>query len=284
MLLGSAQVRFVDARLQVDVARDLILLAAFEDSAVPVDWQKSREAGFTLDELEREPVEKAVFGPLPAEAVKAKSYAAWSRDLVSYLYGTQTLQLFKSPGLGLASRPEESERDFQARLQQAAREERDRGVEKLRTAYAPRMAALEERIRRAEQTAERERQQASQQKMQAAISLGSTLLGAFLGRKAVSAASMGRASSTLRAGQRTWKETQDVARAQETVGALQQQLADLEAQFSADVQAVESAVAATGALEVLPVKLKKVNIAVRLVAPVWLPNWRDSQGNVQAAS
>ena len=284
MLLGAAQVRFVEAAAQVDCPRDLVLLTGIEAGAVAVDWQNSTEAGFALDELEREPAEDALFGSLPAEAAKARSCAAWSRDLVAWLYGNQTLELLRSPSLGETSRPGESERDFRVRLQQAGREKRDGNVEKLRRAYAPKMAALEERIRRGEQAAERERQQASQQKMQAAISVGATLLGAFLGRKAVSTSTMGRAATATRAGSRAWKETQDVARAVETVEALRQQLADLEAQFAAETQALQLAFSpATETFDTVSVKLKKTNIAVRLVALSWMPHWQDSQGNVQPA-
>ena len=283
-VLGAAQVRFADATAHVDYPRDLIRMTEIEAGAVAVDWQNSTEPGFTLDELEREPAEDALFSALPAEAAKARSYAAWGRDLVAWLYGGQTLELFKSSSLGETSQPEESERDFRVRLQQAGRENRDASVEKLRRAYTPKMAALEERIRRAEQAAERERQQASQQKMQAAVSIGATLLGAFLGRKAVSTATMGRAATAARAGSRTWKETQDVGRAVETVEALKEQLSDLEAQFRAETQAIESTLnPATEMFDKVAVKLKKTNIAVRLVALCWMPNWKDSQGNIQPA-
>jgi len=284
MLLGSAHFRFVDAKAQVDCPRDLSLLTAVEAGAVAVEWQNSTEAGFGLDELEREPAADALFGPLPAEAAKGKSYAAWGHDLVEWLYGSQTLELFRSPSLGETSRPGESERDFRVRLQQVAREKRDGNMEKLRRAYAPKMAALEERTRRAEQAVEREREQASQQKMQAAVSIGATLLGAFLGRKAVSTATMGRAATAARAGSRTWKETQDVARAVETVEALKQQLADLEAQFAVETQALELALSpATDAFDPVSVRLKKANINVRLVALCWTPHWQNSQGNIQPA-
>jgi hypothetical protein len=186
--------------------------------------------------------------------------------------------------LGETSKPGESERDFRLRLQQVGREKRDESVEKLRKAYAPKTAALEERIRRAEQAAEREREQAGQQKMQTAISVGATLLGAFLGRKAVSTATMGRAATAARAGSRILKETQDVARAGETVEALREQLADLEAQFTAEMQALESTLSpATETFDTVSVKLKKTNITVRLVALSWLPHWQDSQGNVRPA-
>ena len=284
MLLGSAQVRFVDAKAQVDCPRDLVLFTPIEAGAVAVDWQNSTEAALALDELEREPAEDAPFGSLIAEASKARSYATWSRELVAWLYGSQTLDLFKSPSLGETSRPGESERDFRARLQQAGREKRDENVEKLRKAYAPKTAAIEERIRRAEQAAEREREQATQQKMQTAISIGATLLGAFLGRKAVSTATMGRAATAARAGSRILKETQDVARAGETVETLQQQVVDLESQFTAEMQALESALSpATETFDTVSVKLKKTNITVRLVALCWLPHWQDSAGNVRPA-
>ena len=283
-LLGSAQVRFTDTKSQVDSSRDLALLAPLVSGPIPVDWQNGSEAGFGLDELEKEPAGDALFQPLIAEAAKAKSYAAWSRDFSTWLYGSQTLELFKSPSLGETSQPGESERDFRLRLQQAGREKRDASVEKLRKTYAPKVTALEERIRRAEQAEEREKEQAKQQKMQTAISVGATLLGAFLGRKAVSTATMGRAATAARSGSRILKETQDVARAAETVEALKKQLSDLEAQFTAETQALEEAVSpSTEQFETVVVKLKKTNIAVRLVSLCWIPHWRDSQGNLRPA-
>ena len=283
-LLGAAAVRFVNKAARVDYPRELVQLADIDEGAVTVDWQNSTEAAFELDEVEREPAEDAVFGPLPAEATKTRSYAAWSRNLVTWLYGNQTLELLKSQSLKETSQPGESERDFRVRLQQAGREKRDENVEKLRRAYAPKIAVLEERIRRAEQAAEREREQASQQKMQTAVSIGATLLGAFLGRKAVSTSTMGRAATAARAGTRAWKEAQDVTRAVETVEALRQQLSDLEAQFAAEAQALELAMGpATETFDTVAVKLKKSNITVRLVALCWMPHWKDSQGNVQPA-
>ncbi|MEN6601622.1 MAG: DUF87 domain-containing protein [Bryobacteraceae bacterium] len=284
MLLGSAQMRFVDAKAKVDYPKDLTLLTAIGAGAVAVDWQSSEEAQFTAENLERDPAEDASFGELPADAAKAKSYAAWSKNFGTWLYGSQTLELLKSPSLGEVSQPGEPERDFRARLQLAGREKRDETVEKLRNTYAPKMAALEERIRRAEQAVEREREQASAQKMQTAISVGATLLGAFLGRKAISTSTMGRAATAARAGSRAWKESQDVARAGETVEAMKQQLSDLETQFNSERQAIEAAMSpAAEVFEPVPVKLKRTNIQVRLVALVWMPHWEDSNGNLQPA-
>ena len=279
MLLGSAKVYFSDAKAKVDAERAIRRLARITEGALTVNWQEAQTLEFDESDLEKEPQAAADFIALPPAAGKAKSYDAWKRALSDDLYRSQSLELFRSPNLGLLSQPDEPERDFRIRLQQMAREERDRQVEALRKKYAPKVAALQDRIRRAQQTVERETQQAQQAKMQAAVSFGATLLGAFLGRKAVSAATLGRATTAVRGVGRSMKESQDIARAGETVEAMQQQLADLEAQLQAETSALEvSTDPAAEKLEPITLKPKKTNISIALLTLAWAPYWRESGG------
>ena len=74
-------------------------------------------------------------------------------------------------------------------------------------------AALDEKARRAEQAVVRESEQATQSQVQVAVSLGATILGALLGRKAVSTSTVGRATTTVRGAGRAMKERQDIDRA-----------------------------------------------------------------------
>jgi hypothetical protein len=170
------------------------------------------------------------------------------------------------------SRPDEVERDFRARLQHAAREARDRSIDALRTKYAPKQAALEERLRRAREAHARESEQATGQKLQTAISFGATVLGALLGRKAASVGTVGRATTTMRGAGRVLKETRDVERAGQSVEALEEQRRQLEDAFLAESKAVEAA-ADVGAepLEILALRAKRSDIDVKLVALVWMP-------------
>ena len=126
-----------------------------------------------------------------------------------------------------------------------------------------------------------ERQQAESRssQMQAAISVGASILGAFLGRKTVSATNIGRATTAIRGAGRAIKESKDVGQAEENVAALQQQLADLEAQFKTETDALAAATDPLNEkLETLSLKPTKANIAVKLVALAWTPHWRDSGG------
>jgi hypothetical protein len=283
-LFGCSKVYYSDPKKGVDTEQSVSYLAQVGDGPVSVDWQQASPVDLVESDLEKTPAHEAVYEAVPSEASKPKSYDNWKRLLADALYRSQKLDLFLSPGLEQLSKPGESERDFRVRLQQAAREERDQRVEKLRQKYSPKTAALQERIRRAQQAVDREAAQASQQKLQTAISFGATLLGAFMGRKTLSASNIGRATTAMRGVSRSMKESQDVARAGETVEALQQQLADLEAQFQAESQALETSVDPMAEkFETITVKPKKTNISITLVALAWLPHWQDPSGGLTSA-
>ncbi|HEY6148405.1 MAG TPA: ATP-binding protein, partial [Thermoanaerobaculia bacterium] len=155
MALGAAQVHYSDAAAGADSDEDALALAALTDGPEPVRWEEAQAAPIALADLEREPAPSAVFEALPAPAATPKSWEGWGRDFAAWLFRTRKRDLFKSPSTGEVSKPGESERDFRARLQQKAREERDAVAETLRSRYAARLDALAEKKRRAEQAVAR---------------------------------------------------------------------------------------------------------------------------------
>jgi hypothetical protein len=181
-LLGCAKVYFADAKSGANQEQSLCLLAPLSDELVAADWSTAEEADVDPADLESEPQPGAAFAPLPSAASKAKNYEAWKKQFAESLYRGRSVDLFRCGELKLSSNPGEGERDFRVRLQQAARESRDAAKEELRQRYAPKLAALQERRRRAEQAVQREQEQASASKWNTAISVGTTILGAFLGR------------------------------------------------------------------------------------------------------
>ncbi|MGH7349820.1 MAG: ATP-binding protein, partial [Candidatus Rokuibacteriota bacterium] len=284
MLFGSAQVRVADTRSKIDVSRDVAFLTPITTEAVLVSWDQAAPVGFTSSDLTPAPEGEAAFAELPPPAGKKKSYDGWSKDFSGWLLRSQRIELLRSPSLKVVSRPEESERDFRVRLQESTHQARDQAAEKLRQKYAPKIAALEERRRRAEQAVAREGEQARQQGLQTAISVGATILGAFLGRKAVNVGTIGRATTAARGAGRVFKETQDVGRARETVAAMDEAIARLDEQFKAEAEALgASADPLTEELETLALKPTRQNVSVRLVALAWAPCWRDPAGALTPA-
>lgn len=284
MLLGGAQVRFSDSKAGVDVTQDVTVLAPIAEGAVPVDWDHATEAAVALSDLEQAPAEGAQFASLPVAAGKAKSYEAWGKDFSGWLFRNGKVDLLRSPGTKEVSRPGESERDFRVRLQQSGREQRDAQLESLRQKYAPKMTALQGRIRRAQQMVERQQIESRTSQLQAAISVGATILGAFMGRKSISATTIGKATTAIRGAGRAIKESQDVGQAQENRETLQQQLSDLEAQFKTETDALIASIdPLTEKPETVSLKPTKNNITVKLVVLAWVPEWQDAGGQCTAA-
>ncbi|TKB94678.1 MAG: ATP-binding protein [Nitrospira sp.] len=279
MLLGTAQVRVSDSKTGVDVAQDVTVLTPISDGAVAVNWDQAVEAGVALADLESAPSDSAQFGAVPSVASKAKIYETWSKDFSGWLFRNQKVDLFKSPSTKEVSKPGESERDFRVRLQQSGREARDTQSDSLRQKYTPKIAALQDRIRRAGQMVERQQAESRSSQMQAAISVGASILGAFLGRKTVSASNIGRATTAIRGAGRAIKESKDVGQAEENVSALQQQLTDLESQFKMETDALAASTDPLNEkLDTVSLKPTKSNISVKLVALAWTPHWRDGKG------
>ena len=271
-LYARATVRFADTKRGVDVTRTVTRIVPFGSGAVVVDWDAAEEADVPAEDLETTPEHPPYFAPLPAAAAKAASYQAWLRDYSRWLYQTQELTLLSDEATGLASKPDESEAEFRARVQLAVREERDAEKEKLRRKYAPKTATMLEKIRRAEDAVKREEEQASQTKLQTTVSIGSSILGALLGRKVISAGNIGRATTAARGMGRNMKEAGDIKRAQENVDALKAQLANLEGELEAELAGQEAAApSATRTFASVTIKPKKTHIAAERVVLVWNP-------------
>jgi len=284
MLLGHAQVHFADVKSGVDVVEESTYIAPITDDPIPVDWNNGVLASFDIADLEKSASEAGEFMSLPPAASNPKSYDVWNREFADWLYRNQKLELLKSPTFKVLSKPGESERDFRVRLQQTVREQRDEAIERAKQRYAAKLAALEEKVRRAQQAVEREAEQARQQKMQTAISAGATLLSAFMGRKALSYSSLSRGTTTVRSAGRIMKEAQDVQRAKETLATYQQQFQELENEFRAEMQQLQLKIdPLSEELETVTLRPAKKDISVKLVALVWVPGWQAPDGSLVPA-
>jgi hypothetical protein len=269
MIYGLGEVQYSGRQIQRRP-----FLAEINENSLAISWDEAQPAEFDETQLEKEPPANAQFAPLSAAACKPDNYKVWSRDFSNFLFRTSQADLYRSSEFTITSNPGESESDFRVRVSQLAREKRDKTSEALRQKYGPKIAALQDRIRRAEQRVEKEKSDVKQAGLQTVVSLGATLLNAFMGRKAFSAGTIGRASSTMRSGMKTVKEQSDIAAASENLEALQSQKADLESEFNAELEAISgSADPMLQKIESVALRPKKTDVNVRLVSLVWLPQW-----------
>jgi len=283
-LLGTADLHFANARVGVDSWETVAYVAPLKERAGVNVWKEAERLDTAEPELVHEPDEAAEFGKLPTGASKQSSYKSWEKAFKTHLYQSNGIDLPRCPSLKLAGEPGETEANFRVRVMEAAREKRDAELEKLRKRYAPKLATLQDRIRRAEEKVGREKSQYNQQKMQTAISVGATVLGALLGRKVASVSTVGRATTSARGLGRAAREKGDIARARRDLEALHQKLGDLEAEFQAEAtQLAERTDPAAFEITTTVVRPRKTDINVRNFCLAWLPHWLTEDGIAEAA-
>ncbi len=267
-LYAAAKLHHVDAKAKLDFWRELHLLAPFTEGAGP-EWEKA-----TILErapaLRDRPLGEASFESLPAEASRAKSYLRWGKELESTLYRTGALAMFRCAPLKSVSTPGESEGNFRVRVRHASRERRDAAVEALRKKYADRFRRIDEEERRVEERIAREEAQYQRSKVDTALSMGATIFGALLGRKAVSVGTLGRATTTARGVGRAQKEKGDVERAAETLESVRRKRSDLEFEVRQEIERISADESDEMAVERFDVAPRKADIAVEGPVLVWV--------------
>ncbi len=274
-VIGVSKLHFVDAKAGVDTWVTRTLIAPIGEDGF-AEWEGARVEGDVKGALDRQPLSGAAFSAVPAGATRKQSASQWQKSLEAHLYQNVALELFACPSLKLTSKPDETEGDFTARISQTMRERRDAEVEKLKAKYSTRIQTLTDRVRRAEEKVAREKAQASQQKFSTALGVGATILGALLGRRAVSTGNVSRATSTLKSASKIGKEAADVERAGESLETTKQRLADLEQQFNDEVAALQGTLDPSAvAVERARISPRKSDIAIGAVGLCWTP-WRKS--------
>ena len=141
----------------------------------------------------------------------------------------------------------------------------------MRKKYAPKQAALAERLRRAEQAVERETAAGVRSEdADRGVGWRDDLLGALFGRKAVTG-TIGRATTAARGVGRSMKEASDIKRASESVESVKAAIAALDGEIAEDVAALSARIEHDAPLEQVSIAPKRGQIEVQFVALAWMP-------------
>jgi len=221
-------------------------------------------------EREKSPDSEAAFAAMPAELAKPKTYSALATALKDHIYRNHVLKLFKYAPMKIVSKPGESEGDFRVRVAAKVAEQRDAQVDVLRAKYAGKRKSLEDKALRAQQKLDREKAQASSKMMDAAISIGSTIFGSIMGRKAISSSTLSKAATAAKTATKVAGQKQDVAHAEESLEVIMAQITELDTQLDSEIETLKaSANPQLLELDTVEFSPKKSDIQVDRVALYW---------------
>lgn len=269
-LLGEAKLHFIQTAGGIDLWEKVALIADINDTLPDEPWQSAEMLVEEAPEREKTPDDEAGFSPMPGDLAKPKTYSVLATGLKDHLYRNHTLKLFKHAPLKLLSNPGESEGDFRVRAAAKVSEQRDEEIEKLRAKFATKRKTLEDKQMRAQQKVDREKSQAQTKMMDAAISIGTTIFGSLMGRKTISATTIGKAATAAKTATKVATQKQDVAHAEESLESINQQMVELDAQIEAEIETLRSSAnPANLEIESIEISPKKTEIQVDRVALFW---------------
>ncbi len=138
--LAAGTVSFVNTKYGVDETHNFQRLAFVTDGLGDSPWDEGEALPVSLRDLRKEPdavsgIAGVYFAPIPEAARSATALKKLQSDLSDWLYRNERFDVRVHPELGLAQKSGESEGEYVARLQHAAREQRDSEVDKLRATY-----------------------------------------------------------------------------------------------------------------------------------------------------
>ena len=283
-LIAGGDIAFTSARYNVEDERSVLHTVEFDTGPVAIDWDNAEALDCEMADLEKKGEEGATYADCPAAADNARAYAGWGKDYKRWLRQNENVTLYRSKRFKLTSSAGETEGDFRARLQDAASEKRDLEIAKLRKRYGSKVATLENRLMRAEQTVAVQKEQSTKKKLDTAISFGTAILGAVLGRKRITATSASKVGTAIKTAGSARKEAADVERAKQTAAKVRADIEALNEKLESEVAELDTAFdAQTEELDEVIVRAKSTDIHVAVTGLVWLPYTTGEDGRLKPA-
>ena len=280
---GTAYEAAVVARIALrydDDKADLSHDEEYETVVFPLEQQTdvSRSVGVDYDDRDLRTV-----GPQPCtyRMTKApiKDKPFWTRierDLVDYLVRSRAIDLQVNRDLKLFSRPGETPDAFVARCRQTSDTNADADTAALRSKYADKVARIQTQLQASEDRAQVAETMQKGRRNEELLSAAGSILGGLLGgrrsRGGLLGSVLGNVGSAAGRRSRTSAAGDRSDAADHKVGALNQQLQDLESELSQellDIDAKWATISQNVTTQVIP--LERTDVQVTQLNLVWIP-------------
>ncbi len=273
-IIGAAEVRFVDRKRNINEQKERVRLAQGNVDVKRFDWGEAERLAISARELldfaeQVDEDQGPYFAPAPEDANSSREITSLKKKLSDWLYYNSAQKITVHPDLGVFQHPDETERQFRIRLQQAAREARDADVDKLEQKYEKQIERLEDKLRKEERELTQDEADYNARKQQEWAGIGESVLGFFMGRRRSS--TLSSAMSKRRMTTNAW---QDIEESKAEIAELQKDIKEMEDELAEASQDITRKWA--DALENLTtedITPRRTDVSVDFVAIAWLPSW-----------
>jgi hypothetical protein len=272
--LASVFLNFVSKKYNIDEQIEKVLLYPVSEHELTLDWDESLTYAGDVGELSQKlfniSKEKGPFyGSVPENINTTKELKKIGQDLSDWLYYNERLELNFHPELNILQQPKENEREYLAKLRQAAREKRDNEIDKLEKRFEKKIDKITDKTVKLNRDLEADEAEYKARKQEEIIGVGETILSFFIGRKRTTAG-----TTIARRRRMTSQVKMDMEETKEEVEELEADIKSLEKELQKEVDLItdkwENAVNTT---EKYVIKPRRRDVNIKLIAVGWAPNW-----------
>jgi hypothetical protein len=233
-ILLKGKVRFYNQSKKIDQKEEISFKLPVNKDTTEIVFHDALANGEDISLYDSKPLAQASFALLPTFLEKIKDMKDIEGKFKNYLYDTRRVELYNCKELKLLSEPGEELSDFKSRMLDFIREEKDKAVEKLTEKYAKKEEKLEKNYTKLLEKLEKEEADVKASTTQSALSLGSSVLGALLGRTTIGTLNTG--VTGLRRASRILKEKKDVDLVKKKIAKHTEDIQELEEDLKQNIE------------------------------------------------
>jgi hypothetical protein len=273
-LLAQAVVRYLDRKSGLDHEQKLTALVHEPDKRGVVRWEEVLTEAVDMRALDPGPAPQARFAPLIAPLDSAQTVKRLQGDFLDFAYYHAGLKLWRNATLNLVAAPGTSKSDFHAQCVEAARQARDEEAEQLKAQWEKKVSSIQAKLTKEERELAEDQTELSARKMEEMATHAENVLGLFSGSR-----SRRRVSSSLTKRRLTAQAKADVDESLAVIEELKKQLAALESEVAAEMDALDARwEGVADKVDEMVVKPYKKDILPDVFGVAWMPYWQLEEG------
>lgn len=269
-IFGSAKVHFVDAKYKIDQWKEISLIAATDEFGKDALWNEATEIDFSSEAFTNQPPVQATYKDLPKDFLKNKNLSIFEKSLSSYLYQNEIYIIYRVSDY--LSEEGEEEIEFRRRVLPYEQDRIKKLQDKIKEKYSEKQKVINKKLLSAQEKLAINQQKSLWQKIEAFLSMLTTLLSTVVGGK-VTRGTISQAGTSLKRTGKLTLENKSSQKIEMDVESYKQELEQLENQMQEELSTLRF-IRDPSELEIQKIEIhpRKSDIIVEKMALLWWSN------------
>ena len=273
VLFSQATIRFLQRKYDLDYDKIVTAIVPDPDERGSVHWEDHLSAPVNHAEMDSSPNLEATYKQLEIPLTQGRTLKNINVDFTDWIYHRVSVTVLGNQELGVFASPPLEEKDLLKLLDKVAEEKEEEEIDKIRTKYKTKIAAVQKKLVNEKRELSEDEDELKQRKLEELGTHAENIFGLFTGSRR-------RVTSSLTKRRMTTKAKADVEESEDTIVALEKELANLTQEIETEVDEIEEKWKLDN-IEIEEIKVPpfKKDILIDLFGVAWMPYYVVDSGD-----